>query len=527
VPSPRTLLLLALFLAMEVLAGFSLAFNVLPYNMVWFLLVAACAGLMTAFAVARFGPGEPWNRLILLSGAGVTAAGLALLVTSNPGSFVVAVLFLLALFWRGIVTTMDDVDHADVRRRFGWGFGALALALLFLTANGQIYRRSTWQVLVEIGVAYTVVALIALGTARLEGTREPGAGRAVGLAIGLQLGLLLVLCLGALQLFSLDLGGGIWHVTRPVFDAVGGGLFNFVLLFKAPIQHFIELIRPHPRGNPVRPRGLPPPGSQRPRAGGSSGAGHLVAVWILIVSATCALAGLLFLLWRAMPRLPGRKPARGFSEVRESGWPFLRIWAAILSRLRYFLRRGSRAAEQSMQRARRRIFGEYPDDPIRRVYTQLLRRAATAGLAREPSATPIEYRLQLTERWPDASHHFAVLTDAYILRRYGEARFGEDEVTLLQEHWQHVRHLVRVRRSRLGTAMSQRPRDPGAPESPGISGHRKWFRRFISLPEFTTDLEAPRFAQSVLVAIASVVVPILIIVALLVVLALAGAALHH
>ena len=59
---------------------------------------------------------------------------------------------------------------------------------------------------------------------------------------------------------------------------------------------------------------------------------------------------------------------------------------------------------------------------IRTIYQQLLAGAATAGVARAPAETPIEYAEHLRQRWQEEKEALATVTAAY-----HQARYAPDE----------------------------------------------------------------------------------------------------
>jgi hypothetical protein len=94
---------------------------------------------------------------------------------------------------------------------------------------------------------------------------------------------------------------------------------------------------------------------------------------------------------------------------------------------------------------RRRVLGpSYPTDPIRRVYAQVLHRAARNGLTRPQSTTPWEFELHLQRRWPEGGQAFSAITQAYVRRRYAEESLTEDDIRRLREHWQQLRRVMRA-----------------------------------------------------------------------------------
>jgi hypothetical protein len=57
--------------------------------------------------------------------------------------------------------------------------------------------------------------------------------------------------------------------------------------------------------------------------------------------------------------------------------------------------------------------------------------------------TPLEFQRQLQSRWPAGSHDFATLTNAYVLRRYGEAGLPDGEARAVEDCWRRLRTVMR------------------------------------------------------------------------------------
>lgn len=121
------------------------------------------------------------------------------------------------------------------------------------------------------------------------------------------------------------------------------------------------------------------------------------------------------------------------------------MWRALIAWLAGLFRRGVVATGQAAGRARRRVLGpSYPADPVRRVYAQLLYRAARHGLERQPTVTPAEFQQRLEAWWPESADDFAAVTRAYIRRRYGDVTPDEAEIRRVREHWRNIRTAMRT-----------------------------------------------------------------------------------
>jgi hypothetical protein len=516
---------------MEITAGFSIVvgsslLDAIParYGMFWALLISALVGLAVALLVMIIGPGEPWNRLALVGGAAVGAGLPAWLVSSNGVSFSFALFLLLIAYWRGISVARERPGHDDVMQRFGFGLGFLFLGLVWVVARGIDSHREIWQMLAFLGIAYTVLTFLALVLARLERSREPGTGQAVALAVVAQLGLIVLVAIGALQLFSYDLVGSLIQHTRPFWDALGATLFRFVTLIADPIQWFINLIRPpgsrraaHPPiVNPLSTAG---PEGVKPKHPPQSNPAIVIAA---IIFGALVVGGILVAIWYAIPRLPHRPRERGFTEERRT-LSLAEVWQLILGWMRRLMRRTAVAAGDAVRAGRRRVFPDLPADPVRRIYAQMVRRAAAVGVQREPGMTPSEFQIRLIDVWPDGSAAFSQLTGAYVRRRYGEVSFADSDVARLREQWHRLRLMMRVRSRQTAAPVPDATAEPANAER----GRRRLripaLRDLFHLPEPQFGEQPPTFGRSVALAVFSFAAPILLIVGLLAFLAIVSA----
>jgi Domain of unknown function (DUF4129) len=525
--SPRELLILLLLVCMEMTAGFAvivgsslLDVTALQYAMFWILLASAVVGLTVALLVINFGPGDPWNRLGLVAGAALGAGAPAALVSHNWVSFAFALFLLLIAYWRGIAVAQNRPSHEEVMGRFGVGFALLFVGLVWVVARGIDSHRSVWQMLAFLGIGYTILTFVALVLARVERDREPGSGQAIMLAVAAQLVVILIVAVGALQVFSYDVVGAAMQHTQPFWNALGATVYRFVTLIADPIQWFINLIRPPGRRSVSSPPAVNPlattaPIGSRPR---EKPKGSPAVVIAAIIFAVMVGAAILCAVWFALPRLPHRSRRSGYTEERRN-LSLAEMWRLVMSWIHRLLSRSALAAADAVQAGRRRLLPDLPADPVRRVYVQVLRRAAASGVRREPGMTPTEFRVRLATAWPAGADDFSGLTQAYVRRRYGEVTLEHSEVTRVREQWHRLRTVMRVRH-REPEAIST----SAAPAQADHVGRRHLrlprLRDIIRLPEPPFGEQPPRFSRSVLEAIMSFIIPILLVAGVLVLLAI-------
>ncbi|HEX8990278.1 MAG TPA: DUF4129 domain-containing protein [Anaerolineales bacterium] len=441
--SGKSVSLIGLLLLMEILPGFAVAVGSdlldstnVPYSVFWLLLLCGAMGVGVAQAVSVIKLKDPWDRLVMIV-AGVVALGMAAWLLPHRWNTNIAGLPLCGLaYWRGLVWVDRSAELDDVQHQFGVGFAGVFLGIIWVIARGVTSEGSIWQVLALTGIAYTATALVALTVGRTE--RGSAAGASVALAVGTSVGVLVLLGLGALSFFSFDIAGWLGGVTRPFWDLIGLVLGSVIRVLVSPLVWLSEVLH-HNTHTRQHISGLRPPRVQRHKP---LITGRTHASWIRWVLAAMALAGVVViarLLWNAVPRLQRRQE----EEQEESAGtahaqaPF---WQALITWLRGLFRSEKLPLTRSVAAARRRLLGPtYPSDPVRRLYAQMLHRAETQGLPRAVAATPQEFCRRLEGRWPAASSDFATMTEAYVLRRYGDMTVGDDQIQTLKQHWKRAR----------------------------------------------------------------------------------------
>jgi hypothetical protein len=285
-----------------------------------------------------------------------------------------------------------------------------------------------------------------------------------------------LIALIAVQIFSINLVGGVWDATRPVWDLLGAAVYNVAALLSSPIQALLNFIHPQIHHSAVQNPGEAVLSkinqhklkAQKPR-------GEPIVRLVVILIGLLLLYGLANLVWRVLPHIPRNARAFAFREERRQLVTPGEVMEMFLSWLRSLLTRSVDAAVQAGEHARRRVLGPtYPDDPVRRIYAQMLRRAGETGSPRAPATTPAEFGAQLGRRWPNGTADFARITTTYETRRYGGAPADNAAIEDLRASWHAVRPLMRH------VEPQAEPRQQTALTAPLESRWRTWLRRLLS-----------------------------------------------
>jgi len=75
---------------------------------------------------------------------------------------------------------------------------------------------------------------------------------------------------------------------------------------------------------------------------------------------------------------------------------------------------------------------------VRALYCFLLDWAASRGLPRKQSQTPLEYLKVLCQKFPGENKEMAFITDVYLQARYGQRPVSDAEVEAVGQAWQKI-----------------------------------------------------------------------------------------
>ncbi|MEM7113443.1 MAG: DUF4129 domain-containing protein [Chloroflexota bacterium] len=92
---------------------------------------------------------------------------------------------------------------------------------------------------------------------------------------------------------------------------------------------------------------------------------------------------------------------------------------------------------------------------IRRIYAQMCRAAAGAGMPRAKTETPYEYLRSLAQVWPSNQADAELVTQAYIRVRYGEVPEDKDELAAIHAAWNRLKHTPPMTSSDASVTMPQ------------------------------------------------------------------------
>jgi len=455
VTSGKRISLIGLLLLMEIMPGFAVATGSdyldstnVPYDIFWILLLCGAMGICAAEGVRAIKLDDPWDRAVMVTAGAASVAASAWLLPHQWNAIIAGLPLCGIAYWRALVWVDRSVELDDVQHQFGIGFAGIFLGIVWVLARGVTSEGPIWHVLALTGIAYTATALVALTVARTESGTT--AGTSVALAVGSMVGILVILGVGALSFFSFDIAGWLGEVTAPFWNLFGLVLVSVIHVLVSPLLWLVDVLHHIVHLRPQHSNQQPPP---RPRHHKPLTVAHATVPWIKwVLAALAVLAASLIALviWRSVPRLNRQQEEKPEEQDGTTRAP-VPFWKALLSWLRRLVRPERIPLPRSAAAAaRRRLLGPtYPADPVRRLYAQMLHRAEGRGLPRAAAGTPQEFCRKLEGRWPAASGDFAAMTDAYMLRRYGDIAIAEELIEVLKKRWRHARTMMRETRTQV------------------------------------------------------------------------------
>jgi len=164
----------------------------------------------------------------------------------------------------------------------------------------------------------------------------------------------------------------------------------------------------------------------------------------LILAIVVLLVVLVWFIWRRASQRRGMviRRRKALRDERESIWSwelFVRQALLFLRQLwwRFFPRKEEPAT--GVVQAREEIQGEPAVRTIREIYRALLQWADQRGVRRHQEETPVEFGRRLSTRLADGEQELQVVTDAYLLTRYGGYVPDEQMLGQVQQEWQVFR----------------------------------------------------------------------------------------
>jgi len=161
----------------------------------------------------------------------------------------------------------------------------------------------------------------------------------------------------------------------------------------------------------------------------------VVSLWLILILAALWSVSSQILNWLLHKLDHGEgaayEPMSG--AFREDLLHLIRMILRLFSRLfAFFRRKGKRSPSVSAEAA-----------SVRRIYRQLLDRAASAGCPRHASQTPGEYLRTLIQWRPEAHGELSFITEEYVLARYGPPFPAKDGLERMVDAWDKLKRLIR------------------------------------------------------------------------------------
>ncbi len=379
------------------------------------LVPAILATALTAKLILLPGQGRDpslWTREVL-----GPASWPAWLLIPGCGGFV---------WLRGWYLSGRRVDFKGLAGGFQMGLAVFLAALPFSGLMGASPAR-IWALLSGFFV-------FGLGGLWLGGRMRPGDRRGEsGTASWL---VLLILSLGAV----LVLGFALWSlVDRELLEILVAPVIWLWERFM-DLMAFIGRILPKPEPVP-----LPDKGAAAPHLAPPPFKGLLVDLaWLrrlaelLFITATLTIVGMA--LFRSLTdllkwlgrRLSGPSP----EAVTASDYGLLDDLKALLRGLYAWLRRLLRWGRKKEARGP----AVSPQaKTVRDIYRRFLIWGGNRGRPRAPSRTPYEYQAEMSRILPGREDDLGLLTEAYVMVRYGGAEPGPDLINLVRAAWKNIR----------------------------------------------------------------------------------------
>lgn len=330
-------------------------------------------------------------------------------------SYAIAGVVALALIWlRGIAAWSAEANVRDAL-----GAAAVAVGAVALAAIADPPARG-WHAFGIIAVVVFVLAWCLLALAQTADADEPlarfAARWSAGFAAVLGVAVVLTIAIAAFDPHTLG-------VLSPAFDALGHAVGYVVGIILRPfvaliswIGGFVHIHKPQVKHDVTAPTQPPLP----QKHGDTPGWLYVLVYTLSGIAGTAIILGFFTALWFAVRRRSRKKEVNERRTAVERDGGFMEDLRALFDGI---ARRGRRPGSTSSV-------------AIRRLYADMLARAADDGLDRPLAATPSRFAPALEQRY--GSPVPSEITQSFVASRYGGTDVDPEAVRRLRATWQQT-----------------------------------------------------------------------------------------
>jgi hypothetical protein len=162
----------------------------------------------------------------------------------------------------------------------------------------------------------------------------------------------------------------------------------------------------------------------------------MVCIWMILILAAIWSVSSQIIRWLRQ-RLEGMSEA----EVEPMSGAFLDDLLYLFKWLILLAARSFRFVFRPLQRKRKITEVSAEISSIRTIYRRMLDWAATLGCPRDVTLTPLEYLRVFSGRIPEVGQEVAVITEQYVLVRYGGYQPSHDTLGQVKATWERLRQV--------------------------------------------------------------------------------------